>query len=143
MQRLYNIDPDRVYIAGYSGGGRVASSLALLYPEVFRGGAFFFGSNYFRKVEVPGQPGAFWRAGFPAPAKGSMAKLRKEHHFVLIAGEHDFNREETEAYSTEYRRDRFKNVTYLEIPGADHDYGVHGEWLKRVLEALDLPSRAD
>jgi len=136
MQKLYNIDPDRIYIAGYSGGGRVASSLAMLYPEVYRGGAFFYGSNYFRKVEVPDQPGAFWRAGFPAPSKENLAILRETHRFVLITGEHDFNRDETKAYSREYKRDRFKNVTYIEIPGADHGYGVHGEWLQRVVEAL-------
>ena len=137
MQKLYNIDPDRIYIAGYSGGGRVASSLALLYPEVFKGGAFFYGSNYFRKVEVPKQPGAFWRAAFPAPPKQNLEDLRKDHRFVLVTGEHDFNRDETAAYAKEYKRDRFKNVTYIEIPGADHGYGVHGQWLKQVVGALN------
>lgn len=136
MQKFYNIDPERIYIAGYSGGGRVASSIALLYPEVYRGGAFFYGSNYFRKVEVPKQPGAFWRAAFPPPPKQNLERLRKDHRFVLVTGEHDFNRDETEANSREYKRDRFKHVTYIEIPGADHGYGVHGEWLQRVIEAL-------
>ena len=137
MQKLYNIDPDRIFIAGYSGGGRVASSIAMLYPEVYSGGAFFYGSNYFREVEVPDQPGAFWRPAFPAPSKKSLDNLRKNHRFVLITGEHDFNRDETEANSREYKRDRFRNVTYIEIPGADHGYGVRGEWLKRVAEALN------
>jgi dienelactone hydrolase len=139
MQKLYHLDPERIYIAGYSGGGRVASSLAFLYPEVFQGGAYFFGCNYFRQVDVPDNPGAYWRAGFPAPRTGNLSRLRKEHRFVLVTGEHDFNRDETAAYFDEYKRDRFKNVTYLEIPGADHGFGVEGEWLARVVAALDAP----
>lgn len=137
MRKLYNIDPERIYIAGYSGGGRVASSLGLLYPEAFRGGAYFFGCNYFRNVAVPGKPGAYWRAGFPSPPASTLEGLRKRHSFVLVTGQHDFNRDETEAYFAEYRRDRFQNVTYLEIPGADHGFGVQGDWLRRVVEALD------
>lgn len=143
MQTLYNIDPERIYIAGYSGGGRVASSLAFLYPEAFRGGAYFFGCNYFRPVDVPGKPGAFWRAGFPKPPASDLPGLRNEHSFVLVTGEHDFNRDETMAYFDEYKRDRFKNLTYIEIPGADHGYGVEGEWLRQVVEALDEPLKAD
>lgn len=139
MQKLYNIDPERIYIAGYSGGGRVASSLALLYPEVFSGGAYFFGCNYFRQVDVPDKPGAYWRPGFPRPPKSVLAPLKKQHRFVLITGEHDFNRDETAAYFEEYKRDRFENVTYLEIPGADHGFGLEGEWLAQVVEALDAP----
>src|SRR5207302_4709848 len=33
----YRLDPDRIYIAGFSGGSRVALRLALAYPDVFRG----------------------------------------------------------------------------------------------------------
>ena len=143
MQRLYNIDPGRIYISGYSGGGRVASSLGFLFPEVFRGGAYFFGCNYIRNVAVPGKPGAYWRAGFPAPPNGDLRRIKKEHRFVLVTGERDFNRDETEAYFGEYKRDRFKHVTYIEIPEADHGYGVRGKWLAKVVEALDEAIEGD
>jgi tetratricopeptide (TPR) repeat protein len=139
MKKLYNIDPKRIYIAGYSGGGRIASSLAILFPRVFKGGAYFFGCNYFRQVAVPDKPSAYWRAGFPAPPPRDLARLRKQHRFVLVTGEHDFNRDETAAYFEEYKRDRFENVTYLEIPAADHGFGVEGVWLAQVVEALDAP----
>src|SRR5258708_37795868 len=39
MQR-YPVDPERVYIGGFSGGARVALRLALGYPDVFRGPIF-------------------------------------------------------------------------------------------------------
>jgi pimeloyl-ACP methyl ester carboxylesterase len=35
-----DIDASRVYIGGFSGGGRVASRIAAGYPDVFRGGIF-------------------------------------------------------------------------------------------------------
>jgi dienelactone hydrolase len=37
MLRRYPIDPERVYIGGFSGGARVAERLALAYPDVFHG----------------------------------------------------------------------------------------------------------
>ena len=37
MRRQYNIDPDRTYIAGFSGGGRIACSIAFALPEYFGG----------------------------------------------------------------------------------------------------------
>lgn len=137
MAKLYNIDPARVFIAGYSGGGRVASALAYLYSEVFTGGAFFYGSNYFRQVPVPTKPGAYWRAGFPAPPDGDLERMKSEHSYVFVTGEHDFNREETKANSGILLTDGFEHVTYIEIQGADHGYGVQGESLARTLEALE------
>jgi tetratricopeptide (TPR) repeat protein len=143
MKKLYNIDPERVYVAGYSGGGRVASALAILYPEVFHGGAFFFGSNYFRKVPVPNQEGKFWRAGFPPPPDQDLDDLKSRHRFVLVTGEHDFNRDETRANYEMFTREGFEHVAYFEIPGADHGFGLEGEWLARVIEALDRPPSGD
>ena len=143
MPELYNIDPERIYIAGYSGGGRVASSLAILYPEVFRGGAYFFGSNYFRNVPVPDKEGAFWRAGYPPPTDQDRDDLKSGHSFVLVTGEHDFNRAETQANYEMFTRDKFRNVSYIEIPGADHGFGVEAEWLAQVIQALDRPLSGD
>lgn len=137
MAMLYNIDPQRVYIAGYSGGGRVASALAYLYPEVFTGGAFFYGSNYFRQVPVPTKPGAYWRAGFPTPPDGDLERMKREHSYVFVTGEHDFNREETKANSGMLLTDGFDHVTYIEIQGADHGYGLQGESFAKVIEALE------
>lgn len=37
LRRRYNIDPDRTYIGGFSGGGRVACSIAFALPEYFGG----------------------------------------------------------------------------------------------------------
>lgn len=54
--RRYRIDPERVYIAGFSGGGRVAQLVAFAYPDVFRGVLMFAGSDPFGEGAVPPPP---------------------------------------------------------------------------------------
>ena len=44
MQR-YPVDPERVYIGGFSGGSRVAMRTALGYPDLFRGALLNAGSD--------------------------------------------------------------------------------------------------
>ncbi|CAN0186609.1 unnamed protein product, partial [Hapterophycus canaliculatus] len=44
MRTHYSIDPDRTYIAGFSGGARIALLIAMAYPEYF-GGAMPIGSG--------------------------------------------------------------------------------------------------
>jgi dienelactone hydrolase len=37
VAKVHPVDPQRVYVAGFSGGGRVALRMAIGYPDVFRG----------------------------------------------------------------------------------------------------------
>jgi tetratricopeptide (TPR) repeat protein len=139
--RLYAVDPERVYVSGYSGGGRTASALALLFPEVFRGGFCVMGVDYFRRVSVPDRPGAHWPPAYPQPPRPALSRAREQGRYVLLTGELDFNRAQTKAYFAEFKRDGFAHVTYLEIPGATHYDGVDAEWFARALAALDpLPA---
>lgn len=52
----YRIDPRRVYIAGFSGGGRAAQLIAFAYPDVFHGVLMFAGSDPFGEGAVPPPP---------------------------------------------------------------------------------------
>lgn len=45
MMQRYPIDPDRVYIGGFSGGSRVAMRAALAYPDLFHGALLNAGSD--------------------------------------------------------------------------------------------------
>ena len=45
MMQRYPVDPDRVYIGGFSGGSRVAMRTALGYPDLFRGALLNAGSD--------------------------------------------------------------------------------------------------
>lgn len=134
MARIYTIDPERVYVAGYSGGGRLSSSLTLIYPDLFAGGMFFFGCNWFETMPVPDKPGSYWPQKFPRPP--DLARVERESRLVFVTGERDFNRQQTRETWKRAEALGFERIAYLEIPGATHYFGIPGEWLERSLDAL-------
>jgi len=137
IQRLYRIDPARVYAAGHSGGGRAASALALLYPDVFRGALMMMGIDWYRDLPVSDKPGASWLAPFHKPPSDLLRLARERNRLVLLTGERDFNRASTRAVDAELRRDGFAKVTYLEVPAMAHWGPVPNDWLAKAFEALD------
>lgn len=137
MTALYDLAPERIYVAGYSGGGRVASAAAMLYPEVFRGALSVMGCDFYRPVSIPHRPGTHWPASFPEPPAETLRRIRRESRFVLLTGERDFNRAQTRATFDAMREAGFRHGHYLEMPGADHYSGLAPEWLSRALGHLD------
>lgn len=135
--RRWSIDPERVFVGGYSGGGRVASQLALLWPERFRGGLFVMGCNWYAPLAVPGEPGRRWRPSFPAPDRGQRRLLLRHRRFAFVTAEGDFNRDQTRATEAAARRDGFRRTIYLEAPGGDHVTPLPIDIWRRALAALD------
>ena len=140
MQKAYTIDPARVYASGVSGGGRCASLLAIGFPDVFTGGGYpIIGTNYFRIVEVgPGKDGRpeFYRRYFDRPSAKLMALASKERRFVLLTGDSDGNRQQTQLYAEAMKKDGFRYVTYLQVPGMGHQ-APDAEWFEKGIVALD------
>ena len=137
LRSLYPIDEERVYVGGYSGGGRISTLLSVAYPETFRGGFFVYGCDFYRDVPVPDKPGAHWPAAFPPPPKERLEIAKKRNRYVFLTGEKDFNRAQTKAYSRLYEKEGFDHVTYVEMPGADHYTSPGVEGFGRGFAALD------
>lgn len=80
VRRHYRIDPDQTYLCGFSGGGRVACTIAYALPEYFGGVVPVCGTN---------------------PLNG-LAYLRHRVHdrlsVAFVTGATDFNRKENEEY---------------------------------------------
>lgn len=55
-ERRYPVDPERIYIGGFSGGSRVALRLALGYPDLFRGAFLNAGSDPIGDAQIPIPP---------------------------------------------------------------------------------------
>lgn len=53
LQRRYALDAERVYIAGMSGGGKTASRVAALRPNMFKGGIFLSGAMFWDDATPP------------------------------------------------------------------------------------------
>lgn len=136
MPLRYKIDPKRIYLAGLSGGGRISSMTAMSFPEVFAGGYYIVGCDFYRTVPVPGQPGRIWRPGFNAPAVSLMTKAKNDVHHVLLTGETDMNRPQTQANFEAMKREGFKYVSYFEVPKMGHA-PPPAEWFEKGLEAME------
>ncbi len=136
MQKRFNIDPARVYVSGFSGGGRVASMLAVAYADLFSGGIPFCGVNFYK--DIPSEPGKHWPLGYlPVDEALKIAKTTGRH--VLVTGEKDFNLKNTRAvYDHGFKKEGFKHAMVLEVPGHGHA-PPPADWLDKGLEFLDKP----
>jgi tetratricopeptide (TPR) repeat protein len=137
MAKLYKVDPARVYVGGYSGGGRAASALTMLYPDVFRAGLMQMGIDYFRDLPIPDRPGMHWPSVFSKPPRELYALAHDRSRFVLLTGERDFNRAQTRVIRAELAKEGFRGVTYLEVPAVSHYDSIPAEWLEKAYSALD------
>jgi Esterase PHB depolymerase len=150
VQQQYKIDPARVYVAGMSGGSKIASLVGVAYSDVFAGGIYCCGTSFYRDIEAPSPAGerladnqrrVYPRAFYPPPLKLlTMAKQISRH--VLLTGEHDMNRDSTQAiYEKGFKLDGFKYVTYLEVPAMGHQLPP-AEWFQKAVEAVDQRATA-
>jgi dienelactone hydrolase len=144
MKARYKIDPERVYVSGISGGGRISSMLGMCYPDVFRGGVYIIGCNSYRTVQsteqkIPetGKFGYFFPS-FKQPAAQLFQLARTRSRHVLITGDYDGNREQTWLYYQGYVRDKFEHITYYQVPGMGH-HAPDGAWFEAALTFLDEP----
>ena len=77
VMRRYPVDPERVYIAGFSGGSRIALRLALGYPDLFRGAVLNAGSEPVGNAEVP------------LPPREQLLQFQSSTRLVYVTGERD------------------------------------------------------
>lgn len=135
--KLWDLDPERVFLGGYSGGGRVSSMAAWQWPDVFRGAVFWMGVDHFEPIAVPYAPGKLFPASFPKPNRAQRRQVAERSRFAFVTGDRDFNRSSTRAVFRAVEELGFDGHTYLQIPGADHYLGVPADWLSRALVAIE------
>ena len=135
LRDLYDIDPARVYVSGFSGGGRVASMLGVAYADMFTGTIAFMGANFYTDVVSADQSEVFQKRYMPHDEIAALAKA--ECRYVLVTGEKDFNLKNTRAvYENGFKKEGFKAVEMMNIPGQGHQ-PPKAEWLKKAIEFLD------
>lgn len=75
LEERYDIDSERIYLAGFSGGARVAGLTVAAYPGLFDGAVYIGGAE-------------MWESDRPPPDMARMA----ENRFVFLVGSEDGNR---------------------------------------------------
>lgn len=101
-EQSYNIDRQRRYLSGFSGGGRTASHLMRRNPEVFDGVIFIAGVDS-------------W--GDDTPEK---LELMQQKRWVFLTGTRDFNRRETRKVYREYKKAGLDRSLLMDIRGMRH-----------------------
>lgn len=131
VAKRYHLDPDRIYIAGFSGGSRVALRLAAAYPDVFRGAILNAGSDPIGDSDAPLPPADLFR------------RFQEFSHLVYVTGDND-----TKNTSFDHASMRsldswcvFNVDIYAELSVA-HDVMTPSA-LARVLGLLFAPARTD
>jgi len=116
--KKYSIDKQRIYIAGLSGGGRVVSMMAPLYPEMFTGSIFIGGAND-------------WGSKLP-----EKISLMRKSSYVFINGDSDFNLKESKKVFTKFKQSGISNLEFIEVPGLGHS-PPDTNWLVTAIDFLD------
>lgn len=141
MRERFPVDERRVYVSGFSGGGRVASMLGVAYADMFTGAASFMGVNFYTDL-----PSADAKKIYPPqfiPDDAVLEIAKKRSRFALVTSEKDFNKADTRIVAElGFKREGFPATTYLEAPGIGHSMPP-AEWLEKALQFLDAPQATE
>jgi dienelactone hydrolase len=130
MQR-YRVDPQRVYIGGFSGGARMALRLALAYPDLYRGALLNAGSD--RLDAGPPSP----------PPRELLERFQEGTRIVYVTGERDTLHVAMDSASQDSMRDWCVYDVAAEVThGVSHEI-ASAQALSRALGALAVHVRPD
>ncbi len=133
----FSVDDERVYITGFSGGGRVSAILTCTFPEIFRGAVPIVGLDSYRPAEVA--DGKYVPARFPKP-KGERWKLLKRRRMWALTGSEDFNLVEMQARAEAMEGDGLQ-IRLHSTPGMVHAQMPEEATVREALRWIDEPAR--
>ena len=131
IQARYKIDPARVYVAGFSGGGVTASRIAAAYADVFDGAIFISTSDGLGSPQVP------------VPPKERYELMQSRGRYVFTNGTEETNNQIMNGRTIgEYKSLCVLRVTRIEIPNIVHA-DLPPRPFARALKFLDEPPQVD
>ena len=119
INNSYQIDNQRVYLTGFSGGGRVASMMAAEYPEIFKGGIFNCGADYWGDYEP------------------DRLDLIRSNRYVFLSGTYDDALEQTKKAYRGFQSAGVEHSKLLVIRNMSHRNPKRRDF-KKAIEYLDL-----
>jgi pimeloyl-ACP methyl ester carboxylesterase len=114
VDRDYAVDAGRVYIAGFSGGGRAASIASVEYPQIFKGAVFICGAD-------------FWGEN----VSGQLDQVRS-NRYVFMSGSGDFNLEPTRKAFSGFRKAGVTNIKLTVIRDMGHKIPKSRDFTKAI-----------
>jgi predicted esterase len=115
-ERLRPTDAPRIWIAGFSGGGRVASHCVISFARYFDGAVFMGGADFVKPPKPP-------------------ASILESRRLVFLTGSDDFNRREMKSVAGRYGKAGVTQLLLIDQPGFGHEL-ASPEQLSRAIEFL-------
>lgn len=120
LSKEYALDPERIYVGGFSGGAHVATIVATGKPDMFKGGMFVGGT-------------VSWDSNVP-----SGIELIRQNRYVFVAGSNDLALKTMQRTLHTYREEGVQYADLIvmanqrqEMPGPNY--------LREAIEFLDDP----
>lgn len=110
----YNIDSERTYLSGFSGGGEVAGMLAAAYPSLFKGAIFICGIDALGKIPP------------------SELEVFKQNYYVFLTGTNDQALGDTRRGYRQYLRTGVENSMLMVIPNMAHKNPDRSNFAKAI-----------
>jgi len=114
----YQIDRDRIYVSGFSGGGKVASIASIQFANLFSGAIYICGTEFWPDVSQ------------------TLLSLAMDHRYVFITGSKDFNRRLTRSIYRRYERAGMPYINLITVPGMAHST-PDGAHFRKAIHYLD------
>jgi len=134
----FHIDDRRIYIVGMSGGAKVASILAMCFPDVFAGAVPIVGFACYSTLDTSWAP---HDSAYFAKPRGRTLELAREHRMALMGGPPDFNYREMTERAARLHADGFANIKFFSYPDMAHAMPTSDRFME-ALEWVDEPARA-
>jgi dienelactone hydrolase len=137
VRSRFEVDDERIYITGFSGGGRVSSILTCTFPEIFRGATPIVGLDSYAPATVA--EGKYVPGRFPKP-RGARWKLLTSRRIWALTGSKDFNLVEMKARVEQMAKDGLA-IRLHSTPGMEHHEMPAEAVVREALEWVDEPAR--
>lgn len=141
MLTHYRIDPGRVFVAGFSGGARIANDLGFYQSDVFRGTIQICGANFYRPVRQTNPPAVDTPSGdygLMSASPREVDNARQNVRFALITGSRDFRHGNIlDLYDNGYAEEGFAAHVF-DVPEMSHDL-CSAETLSRAITYVEPP----
>jgi poly(3-hydroxybutyrate) depolymerase len=130
VMKRYRVDPNRVYIGGFSGGSRVAQRTAVGYPDIFHGVLMEAGADTLGDL-------------ITLPPADLFHRFQESTRVVFLTGDHDESNQLTDIASRKSLQDWCVfDVDTESIPGTWHSLADSGS-VGQALDALDKHKEID
>ncbi|WP_217317962.1 hypothetical protein [Rhodanobacter sp. C03] len=127
----YPIDPQRIYIGGFSGGSRVAERIALGYPDLFHGALLLAGSDPIGNAQLA------------LPSAALFRQFQDATRLVYLTGQNDQIHLDMDTRSQQSMREWCVfHVDTVSAPWSGHEVVAAGP-LNHALDLLDKPVPSD